>query len=130
VVKALFPLWATVLVLLATRIQGFGLRGWLSSPAPAMELPLGAFGIFSISPALVVQLRGILGEPEVNWTHRVLYVPSLIPFIAISLIALWVFRAPAGTGVAVLRDAAVRMRRPVLALLGALVFVQLMRFLL
>ena len=80
VVKALFPLWATVLVLLATRIPALGLRGLLTAAAPAWEVPLGSLGSFSISPALVLNLRGIFGT-DTDWTHQLLYVPSLIPFV-------------------------------------------------
>ncbi|MDP3070850.1 MAG: L-lactate permease [Opitutaceae bacterium] len=125
VIKALFPLWAAVIVLLATRIPQFGLRGLLTAAAPAWDFPLGSLGGFSISPALVLSLHGIFGT-ETDWTHQLLYVPSLIPFIAISVMAWWLLAAPAGTAGKVWRESAARMRHPILALLGALVFVRLL----
>ena len=125
VVKALFPLWATVLVLLVTRIPALGLRGLLTAAAPAWDFPLGSLGRFSISPALVLNLRGIFGT-DTDWTHQLLYVPSLIPFVLISIVSWWLLAAPSGIGKTVWQESATRMRNPVLALLGALVFVRLL----
>jgi lactate permease len=125
VVKALFPLWGTVLVLLITRIPQLGLRDLLTSTAHAWTASLGSLGRFSISPSLVLDLRGILGTEE-SWTHQVLYVPSLIPFILISVVTWRVLAAPAGTAGKVWRESVARMRHPLPALLGALVFVRLM----
>jgi lactate permease len=125
VVKALFPLWATVLVLLVTRIPALGLRGLLTAAVPAWDFPLGSLGVFSISPALVLNLRGIFGT-DTDWTHQLLYVPSLIPFVLISVVSWRVLAAPAGTARNVWRESTARMRNPILALLGALVFVRLL----
>lgn len=125
VVKSLFPLWATVLVLLVTRIPALDLRGLLTAAAPAWDFPLGSLGVFSISPALVLNLRGIFGT-DTDWTHQVLYVPSLIPFILISVVSWCVLAAPAGTARKVWRESGARMRHPIFALLGALVFVRLL----
>ena len=125
VVKALFPIWATVLVLLATRIPQLGLRGLLTSATPAWDFSLGSLGSFSVSPSLVLSLRGIFGT-DTDWTHQVLYVPSFIPFILISAVSWWLLSAPAGTPRKVWRESVERMRNPVLALLGALVFVRLL----
>jgi lactate permease len=125
VLKALFPLWATVLVLLATRIPRLGLRGLLTAEVPIWDFPLGSFGSFSITPALVLNLRGIFGT-DTGWTHQLLYVPSLIPFVLISIVSWRVLAAPPGTAQKVWRESAGRMRNPILALLGALVFVRLL----
>jgi lactate permease len=125
VVKAMFPLWGTVLVLLATRIPQLGLRALLTMASPVWEIPLSHFGVFSISPALVLRLRNILGT-EVDWTHQVLYVPSLIPFVLISIVSLWVLKAPRGTARTIWNQTISRMTNPVLALLGALVLVNLL----
>lgn len=125
VVKALFPLWATVLVLLVTRIPQLGLRGFLTAAVPAWDFPLGSFGSLSISPALVLQLRGIF-LTDTDWTHQLLYVPSLIPFVLISVVSWRLLAAPAGTARKVWRESSARMRNPVLALLGALVLVRLL----
>jgi len=125
VVKALFPLWATVLVLLATRIPQIGLRGLLTAATPSWDFPLGSLGSLSISPALVLTLRGIFGT-DTDWTHQLLYVPSLIPFVLISIMSWRLLAAPPGTAGNVWTESAARMHNPILALLGALVFVRLL----
>ncbi len=125
VVRALFPLWGTVLLLLVTRIPQLGLRELLTATTPAWTLPLGPIGQFSISASLVLGLRGILGTGE-HWTHPLLHVPSLIPFVLISVVTWYVLAAPAGAGARAWRESVARMRHPLPALLGALVFVRLM----
>jgi lactate permease len=125
VIKALFPLWATVLVLLITRIPQLGLRDLLTATNPSWDISLGGFGRFLISPSLVLRLQNIFGT-DVEWSHQVLYVPSLIPFLLISMISLWVLRAPSGTAKLVWNDTVARMIKPCLALLGALVLVRLL----
>lgn len=125
VVKALFPIWATVILLLVTRIPALGLRGLLTAADPAWHFPLGSLGSLSVSPALVLNLRGIFST-DTNWTHQLLYVPSLIPFVLISVVSWRVLAAPAGIARKVWRESAGRMRNPILALLGALVFVRLL----
>jgi lactate permease len=125
VVKALFPLWATVLVLLVTRIPQFGLRAILTTASPAWDISLGSLGRFCISPALVVRLHGIFGTAT-EWTHQVLYVPSLVPFFLISMFSMWVLNAPQGTARLVWNQTVLRMINPVLSLLGALVLVRLL----
>lgn len=125
VAKALFPLWGMVLVLLLTRLPGLGLRGLLTSGTPAWEVSLGSLGVFSVSPSLVLGLRGIFGT-HVDWTHHLLYVPSLIPFVLVSVMAWSVFAAPAGTATWVWRETIERLRAPFVALSGALVFVGLL----
>lgn len=123
VLIALTPLAATVAILLVTRIPSLGLRQWLTAADPHAALPLGPLGVFSISPSLVVALRGILGQQE-NWTHAVLYVPSIIPFLLTAGLAFALFRSrqigPA------FRETFGRVGKPVIALLGALAFVSLL----
>jgi lactate permease len=125
VIKAMFPLWGTVLVLLATRIPQLGLRALLTMASPVWEIPVNLVGVFSISPALVLRLRNILGT-DVDWTHQVLYVPSLIPFVLISIVSLRMLKAPRGTARNIWDQSLARMANPVLALLGALVLVKLL----
>ncbi len=123
--KALFPLWGTVVVLLLTRIPQVGLKALLTMDSPVWDFSLGSFGHFSVSPAVVLNLRNIFGT-DVEWTHQVLYVPSLIPFILISFISLWILRTPRGTARLVWQQTAARMSNPVFSLLGALALVRIL----
>lgn len=125
VMLALTPLVATVGILLITRIPFLGLRQLLTSATPNWAISFGPLGEFTISPAIVLELRNILNE-GLNWSHAILYVPSIIPFVITAGIALLSFRAPSGTLGCVFRETLGRISGPTLALLGALVFVKLM----
>ncbi len=124
-VKASFPLWGTILILVVTRIPELGMKGWLTAATPAFHIPLGSLGDFFISPSLVVGLTGLFGTAEA-WTHSILYVPSVIPFALVSFIALCASGRVRSEGLSLLRETAGRMAGPTQALLGALVFVSLM----
>ena len=125
VLRALAPLLATVGILLVTRIPFFGLRQLLTSEAEWVSIPLGPLGVFSLSPSLVFQLRGILGQ-DLHWSYALLYVPFILPFFVAAALALILYRrAPSAFG-DVARETFTRLRKPVLALLGALIFVQLL----
>ncbi|WP_045826158.1 L-lactate permease [Teredinibacter turnerae] len=121
--KASFPLWGTVLLLIVTRIPQLGIKELLLLKEPAWILELGSLGVLSVSASLVVSLQSIFNTPE-TWSHSLLYVPSFIPFGVISLITLYLYRS--GQGRRVVNETLVQMQNPVLALLGALVFVNLM----
>ena len=123
--KASFPLWGTILLLVITRIPQLGIKPLLLAQEPALSLGLGFLGEFKMSVAGVLGLSSIFGT-EVNFQHALLYVPSLIPFGLVSLLAF----AWCGTERTVMQGVWQRtvrqMRAPVCALLGALVFVRLM----
>ncbi|HEY5707302.1 MAG TPA: L-lactate permease [Terrimicrobiaceae bacterium] len=125
VLVALTPLIATVVILLVTRIPVLGLRGLLTSTVPSLPISLGRLGEFAISPSLVVQLHDILGQ-GLNWSHAILYVPSIVPFFLTAMLAFFLFRSPAGTLSVALNETMARIGKPVIALFGALVFVNLL----
>jgi lactate permease len=126
VLRALTPLIATVGILLVTRIPFLGLRQLLTSEANSISIPLGKLGVFSLSPSLVFQLRGILGE-DLHWSHALLFVPSILPFFVAALIALMLYRCPWSVYRDVAGETFTRLRNPVIALFGALIFVQLLK---
>jgi lactate permease len=124
--RALAPLLATVGILLLTRIPFLGLRQLLTSEAKWVLIPLGPVGEFSLSPSLVFQLRGILGE-DLHWSHALLYVPSILPFFVAAALALVLYRCPPSVFGTVAKETFARLRNPVIALFGALIFVQLLK---
>ena len=126
VLRAVTPLIATVGILLVTRIPFLGLRQLLTSEAGSISIPLGKLGVFSLSPSLVFQLRGILGE-DLHWSHALLFVPSILPFFVAALIALMLYRCPWSVFRGVAGETFTRLRNPVIALFGALIFVQLLK---
>jgi lactate permease len=126
VLRALAPLLATVGILLLTRIPFLGLRQLLTSEANWLSISLGRVGVFSLSPSLVFRLRGILGE-DLHWSHAFLFVPSILPFFVAAALALILYRCPPSVFEKVARETFGRLRNPVIALFGALVFVQLLK---
>jgi len=125
VLRALTPLLATVGILLLTRIPFLGLRQLLTSETDWLVIPIGRLGQFSLSPSLVFQLRKILGE-DLHWSYALLYVPFILPFFVAALLALMLYRCPAAIFGQVAKETLARLRNPVIALFGALIFVQLL----
>jgi lactate permease len=122
-IKASFPLWGVVLLLVLTRIPDLGIKGLLQLTEPALALDLGILGTFSLSAAFVFSLKGILATVE-SWQHSLLYVPSLIPFVVVSLLTFFLYQNKQLKTVT--SDTLQQMKLPVIALLAALIFVNLM----
>ncbi len=123
--KATFPLWATLLVLIVTRLNALPFRAWLLATSPSWNLPLPWLGELRVSPSLVVQWQRIFST-ELNWSHAVLYVPSVIPFLIVSLATFAIYRPPLAEARAAFRDSFLQVLKPIGAFLGAIVFVKLL----
>lgn len=122
-----FPLWGVVLLLIVTRVEQIGVKEHLISQETYFSIHFGTLGTFQVSSSLVFQFRDIMTYPNLNWNFELLYVPFIIPFILISLITMALFRDDMTTHP---RDIAFivldRIKKPAIALFGALVLVQLM----
>lgn len=125
IAKASFPLWGTVFLLLITRIPELGLKSLLTQSVPALVLKLQPLADIRISPSLVIQFREILGT-HTYFSHALLYVPSLIPFFVISLFAFLLYKSDDKIVKKSWSEAWDRMKKPIIALLAALVFVKLL----
>lgn len=123
--KATFPLWATVLILIITRLDALGLKACLNASSPVLNLSLSALGELRVSPSLVVQWRRIFGT-ELSWSHAVLYVPSVLPFFLVSALTFALFRTPAAGVRAGWQQSFRQVLKPICAFLGALVLVKLL----
>lgn len=124
-VVALTPLALTVTMLLLTRIRQLGLKGWLQAVDPAWEVPLGSAGLFRLSITLVFEWRDMFGT-GFAWSHSLLYVPSLLPFMLIGLGTLWFGKVGRPEVRRVWKETFTRLRNPTIALFGALIFVRLL----
>ena len=127
-IKASFPIWGTILILLLTRIDQLGLKALLNAVEPSAALSLGMLGQFSISPALVIGLSDVLGVTGSDgaWAYKTLYVPALIPFFLVSFVTFVLFRIERGVVREIIHQSWQRMVHPIIALLGALVMVRLL----
>ncbi|TVR97550.1 MAG: L-lactate permease [Rhodospirillales bacterium] len=124
-VKALFPLWATVLLLLVTRIEPIGLQAFLTDATPALQVSLGTFAEFSTSWSLVLVLDRIF-EADSRWVLQALYVPAIIPFFVVSAMTFALFRVRGSVIIRVAAESYGRMVNTIIALLAALVLVSLL----
>ncbi|MBX3382271.1 MAG: L-lactate permease [Phycisphaeraceae bacterium] len=123
--RASAPLAATVLLLAVTRIEPLGLKSLLTADSPAAAITLGPLGEAWVSAPLVVGLRDILGT-QTSWRMPLLYVPFILPFVAVSLLSVPLLRMPARAVRDAWRQTFARLARPALALAGAMVLVKLM----
>jgi len=123
--KAAFPLWGTLVILVITRVSQIGIKPLLVSTQEMFALNLGFSGNFSVSTGLVLSLENIF-ETGVTWGYKSLYVPALIPFGLVSLITFIVFRVRFECAKNVVMTSTRQMLHPAITLFGALVFVGLM----
>lgn len=123
-----FPIWGVVLLLILTRIPQFHIKPYLTKKDPYFELNLNTYGIFRLSASLVLQLNNILTYPNLNWKYELLYTPFVIPFIVISVTTMIIYKRDMGETKArdVFGTVLNRLVNPFIALLGALVLVQLL----
>ena len=113
------------LVLVLTRIEAFGLKGFLTDPTPIVDLQLGSFAQFGASASLVLSLDSIFNAGS-DWSVQLLYIPALVPFFAVSVLAFALFRISGGEIRAIAGASYARMKQPIIALSAALVMVQLL----
>ncbi|MCF7905599.1 L-lactate permease [Candidatus Gracilibacteria bacterium] len=123
--RAFAPLVLVIVLLVATRLEWIGLKSFFTSSASSWSVALGQVGTFSISPSLVLGLKNILGTGE-SWSHATLYVPSFVPFLAVTLFSFLIFSFSWKERKKVFSKTWKRMKRPILALSAALVFVKLL----
>ncbi|CAK0854469.1 unnamed protein product [Prorocentrum cordatum] len=123
------PITLTVLLLVLTRIEPIGLKELLTDKEPSFTLDLKQIGDFSLSASLVFSLKDIMRAPTTKtWTYAALYVPSILPFFVVGSVTLALYRRELKTGPAsILRGVVSRMQKPLVALAGALILVELLR---
>lgn len=122
-----FPIWGVVLMLVITRVESIGLKSLLRRRSPYFSIYLGTYGTFRLSASLVFQLLDIFTYPNLNWNYELLYVPFIIPFIFVSCITIFIYRNDLACKPSkIIMTVLDRLRDPAVALMGALVLVQLM----
>lgn len=122
--KAFFPLGVCVLLLLITRISGFGLKKWLNTGSSWIDYSLGTIGNLKITTSSVLFLENIL-QTTLTWRHPLLYIPSLIPFAVVALLCFIFFKMPRRDLFLVFTETSKRITSPFFALIGAMIFVKL-----
>jgi lactate permease len=122
---AIAPYLILIIVLISTRVRFLPLRAWLNAESPRLTLDWGSLGIFSVSAALVFKLESIFGTSS-TWSYSALFVPALIPFVAVVLLSMPLLRIDRHTVKRAVEDTTHRLAGPSVTLVGALIMVQLM----
>lgn len=125
VLKAMTPTLLLIAILIVTRVHQLGLKALLNSTAPLWQGSLGWLGELSLSKALIINLQQVLGT-SVSASYKTLYVPALIPFLLVVLISIPLFRLSGSQVRSIFSDTAARISKPFIALLGALIMVNMM----
>jgi lactate permease len=124
-VLAIAPYLILIGVLIVTRVRFLPIRAWLNAESPRLTLDWGSLGIFSVSVALVLRLESIFGTPSA-WSYNALFVPALIPFVAVVLLSMPLLRIDRHTVKSAMEDTTTRLVGATVTLVGALIMVQLM----
>ena len=86
---------------------------------------LGSLGLFEVSHGLIFSLKNIFGT-AVSASYKLLYVPALIPFVVTVLISIPLFALSTSNTKDIFVGSFKQTRNPFLALVGALIMVNLM----
>jgi len=124
-IRATFPIWGIVLLLLITRIRQIGIKDLLTNMEPLFSLHLGTLGDLLVTNSLTLELKNIF-ETTVSWRHKVLYVPSLLPFFAIAFLSFFLMKMRKAEIKKTWNESFNQMKYPIIALMAALVFVKLL----
>mmetsp|Transcript_11643 Transcript_11643/g.27656 ORF Transcript_11643/g.27656 Transcript_11643/m.27656 type:complete len:747 (+) Transcript_11643:267-2507(+) len=126
-----FPLWGTVVLLIITRVPALNVKPYLRLKAPYFEIDLNNLFQFRLSASLVFQFVNILAVDGLSWSYDLLYVPSLIPFILVSTIAVVAYRGDIARNRQSWKDpyrrTLSRVSYIMVPLIGALILVSLIR---
>ncbi len=122
---AFSPLMFVVGILILTRVESLGLKSILTSAVPSWNIFREGMGTFFISPSLVIGLENIFGTAQ-SWSHAVLYVPSVLPFLVVTLITFSFLKVKTSDRREVFSSSWERIKSPIIALSAALIFVKLL----
>jgi lactate permease len=124
-VLAIAPYVILIGILVVTRVRFLPIRAWLNAESPRLTLDWGSLGIFSVSVALVLRLESIFGTSS-TWSYSALFVPALIPFVAVVLLSMPLLRIARHTVKRAMEDTTARLVGASVTLVGTLIMVQLM----
>ena len=125
VLQAFTPYLLLIAILVVTRLRVLPFRAWLNAESPAWTLDLGSLGQFSASVALVLKLDSIFGTSS-NWSYNALFVPALIPFVAVVLLSLPILKINRPMMAEIVANTTHRLKNAAITLVGALIMVHLM----
>lgn len=104
--KAWLPYILIGLILVLTRIDALGLKGWLNANG-------------------IIAFNDILGYSTVKEKLALLYLPGTIPFMLVALITVLLHKMPAGKAAIAWKDTLVKMKAATVALMASVALVKI-----
>ena len=124
-VKAFTPTLLLIVILVLTRIKQLPFKAMLNNATDWLHFSLGEMGDLKVTKGLIFSVENIF-RTGVSDSYKLLYTPSLIPFIVTVLISFFLFRLPKDKCKGIYLKSALQMQKPFLALVGAMIMVKLM----
>lgn len=125
VAKALSPLGMLIGMLVITRIKQLGIKGLLTSSEPWFSFSLPGLSDITVTQSLTIVFGNIFGE-AVSEKYQTLYVPAWIPFVITVWICILLYQTKFKDAWAFYVGTFNQTKKPLLALMGALIMVKLM----
>ncbi|WP_416191994.1 L-lactate permease [Neisseria sp. CCUG12390] len=125
VAKALAPLGMLIGMLVITRIKQLGIKGLLTSSEPWFSFSLPGLSDITVTQSLTIVFGNIFGE-AVSEKYQTLYVPAWIPFVITVWICILLYQTKFKDAWTFYVGTFNQTKKPLLALMGALIMVKLM----
>lgn len=119
------PTLLLIVILIITRIHQLGIKDLLNSTAVMWQFNLGFLGNVTISKALIFQLSNVF-DTGASANYKTLYVPALLPFFVVVFFSIGLFRLNRQQVSEMFSQTANQIKKPFIALFGALIMVNLM----
>lgn len=126
VAKAMAPLFMLIITLIVTRIKQLGIKDLLTSKEPwfSFSLPFDLSDI-TITKSLTIIFGDIFGQ-GISDQYQTLYVPAWIPFVFTVWICIVLYKTKFKDAWTFYAETFHQTKRPLFALMGALIMVKLM----
>ncbi|MDR1606897.1 MAG: L-lactate permease [Deltaproteobacteria bacterium] len=93
-------------ILVLTRINGLGIKGWLNANG-------------------VLRFVNILGFENVKENLALLYLPGTVPFALVALLTIWLHKMPGGKAIKAWKDTIIKMKAPTISLIASVALVKI-----
>jgi len=120
IVVGLSPFIIMIVILVITRVQQLGIKPLLNNTEVWFQLCH-----IDVSKALIVSWNDIFGT-AISWSYKTLYVPALIPFIVTIVLLIPFLKVSFNDLRQAVSETRERIKRPAIALAGALIMVNFM----
>jgi lactate permease len=88
---------------------------------------IGTLPFKAIAQSFKISFPHILGYETVNFTMTPFYLPGVVPFMLVALIAIFLHKIPAEKAAKAWKDSFIRMKNPTIAMLFAVALVEVMK---